>query len=99
MRAVGLNHYRQSRWDDYPPGVRPLRQVIPVRRGLFGVLLAALAVIMLYWPSSPTRIWLLPIPALDQPMLNQVGLLLIRLAVCWVVIKIVHRERTYPIQA
>ena len=64
----GLNLYQQSRWVRDQAGVRLLRRVLPVRRGLFGVLLAALAVILLYWPGLPTRTWLLPIPALDHPV-------------------------------
>ncbi len=89
------NQHRQSRWDHRQLSRRQERRMRPVRRGLSGVFLAALIVIMLYWPSLPTRSWLLPFPALDQPLVNQLGLLLIRLAVCWAVITTVQRERSY----
>jgi len=91
----GLNQYWQTRLDHFQPWVRRLRRVRPVRRSLLGVLLAGLAVIILYWPGLSIRSWLLPIPALDQPVLNRLGLLLIRLAIGWVVITTVQRERSH----
>ncbi len=91
----GWNQYRQLRWGRRQASASLRSEARPVGWGLFGLLIAALGVIILYWPGLFIRSWLLPITELNHPLINQAGLLVIRLAICWLVIATVHRERRY----
>jgi hypothetical protein len=87
------SQYRQARWEQLPLATQPTKGAKQARRALSGVLLFALNVIILYWPGLSVRSWLLPIEIMNHPHINQTGLLLIRLALFWVIVMTVQRDR------
>lgn len=90
-----LNQYRQTRWEQTLLGrIRPYR-ARNVRLGLSVLYGMALVVIAVYWTDFSDQRWLLPMEKLDIPVLNQIGLLVLRIAVCWLIFSTMQRERSY----
>ncbi|WP_040005860.1 hypothetical protein [Fibrisoma limi] len=86
---------RQTHWEHRRPLAQVSQRVKQTRRALSGVLLVASSVIVLYWPTVAMRSWLLPIELMNRPGINQVGMFVIKLALLWIVVMTVQRDRWY----